>query len=63
MTPTERIRKIYGHGAVQRFARAMGIRPGTISGWQDEWPQYALTVLEWLEETPEKYWPDRWQRQ
>jgi len=63
VTPAERIKRIYGPGALTRFAETLDLHVNTVSKWnQKGWPQYAIAHLEWLEDTPERYWPERWRR-
>lgn len=63
MTPAERIKRIYGHGSLSRFAATVGVSINTVTKWnRNGWPEHALAHLEWLEDTPERYWPERWRR-
>lgn len=62
MTPTAYFHRLYGHGWQIKVAAALGLSPRTLRKWGDDWPEYALAHVEWLDETPEKYWTERWQR-
>lgn len=63
MTPRDTIKRIYGNGGLTKVARNLGVNNSAVSRWNREgWPDYAVAIVEWLEETPEKYWPERWKK-
>lgn len=58
----DRFSALFGHGWKSRVADAVGVTAATLSVQlsTDKIPPYLIAHLEWMESTPIKFWPARW---